>query len=129
MKVLVMPDLAKGGNPVLAQPLSLAATPEDLDSGFIGALQEFGASRAGLAEQVATTATIIEAHKKTEAGKATKALQSKGTAAANKPAPTDDNAPDVDDDDDAPDQGGGDKAVAPAAATAAAGNDDLLALF
>lgn len=127
MKVLVMPELGKGGNPVLAQPLSLAASPQDLDSGFVGALLEFGASRAGLAEQVATTATIMEAHKKTEAGKASKAMQSKGSAAAPKAAPTGDNAEDSDDE--TPNSGGGTATTAPVPAAKPANNDDLLSLL
>lgn len=128
MKVLVMPELAKGSNPVLAQPLSLAASPQDLDSGFVGALAEFGASRAGLAEQVATTATIMEAHKKTEAGKATKAMQSKGTAAPSKAAPTsDDDAEESDDDTSG--SGGGTATNAPVPAATPANNDDLLSLL
>jgi len=79
MKVVVMPKAEKGSNLALAQPLALAATPQELDSGFIGTLMEFGASRTGLKEQVAVTATILSAAQQSEAGKATKALQSKGS--------------------------------------------------
>lgn len=127
MKVLVMPELAKGSNPVLAQPLSLAASPQDLDSGFVGALLEFGASRVGLAEQVATTATIMEAHKKTEAGKATYAMQSKGSAAAPKPAPIGGDAEDSDDE--TSNSGGGTATTVPVPAAKPANNDDLLSLL
>lgn len=76
MKVIVMPKTEKGSNIALAQPLALAATPQELDEGFVGTLMEFGASRTGLKEQVAVTATIMAAAQESEAGKATKALQS-----------------------------------------------------
>jgi len=79
MKVVVMPKAEKGSNLALAQPLALAATPQELDLGFVGTLMEFGASRTGLKEQVAVTATILSAAQQSEAGKATKALQSKGS--------------------------------------------------
>lgn len=147
MKVIVMPKLEKGGNLALAQPLALVATPEELDSGFVNTLTEFGASRAGLAEQVAITATIIDAAKKTEAGKATKALQSK-TAAAGKAAVVVSDG-DGDRDDDADGDGGegildaspspSTASAAPAtpaarpapapAAVPASANDDLLSLI
>jgi PRTRC genetic system protein E len=99
MKVIVMPKTEKGSNIALAQPLALAATPQELDEGFVGTLMEFGASRTGLKEQVATTATIMAAAQKAEAGKATKALQSPGSKQAPK-------ADAVEDDSDNDDEGG-----------------------
>jgi PRTRC genetic system protein E len=85
MKVVVMPKAEKGSNLALAQPLALAASPQELDEGFVGTLMEFGASRTGLKEQVAVTATILSAAAQSEAGKATKALQSKGPKSEPKP--------------------------------------------
>lgn len=96
MKVVVMPKAEKGSNLALAQPLALAATPQELDSGFVGTLMEFGASRTGLKEQVAVTATILSAAQQSEAGKATKALQSKGS----KPEPKSEAVGNDGDDDD-----------------------------
>jgi PRTRC genetic system protein E len=143
MKVVIMPKTEKGSNIALAQPLALAATPQELDEGFVGTLMEFGASRTGLKEQVAVTATIIEAAQKSEAGKAAKALQSPGPKQAPKAAAAGD---DSDDDlgDDGSDNAGNDildegsstgstapstpPAPPPPKATANA-NDDLLSLM
>jgi PRTRC genetic system protein E len=80
MKVVVMPKLEKGSNIALAQPLALAATAEELESGFLTVIQEFGAARIALKDQVAVTATILDAAKKNEVGKATKGLNSKTSA-------------------------------------------------
>lgn len=142
MKVIVMPKTEKGSNIALAQPLALAATPQELDEGFVGTLTEFGASRTGLKEQVATTATIMAAAQKAEAGKATKALQSPGLKQAPKEATVGD-----DSDDDLGDDGGdstgndildggagtGDTAPstppAPPPKATANANDDLLSLM
>jgi PRTRC genetic system protein E len=143
MKVLVMPKAVKGSNLALAQPLALVATPQELDAGFITTLQEFGATRTGLAEQIAVTTTIMEAAKQTEAKKATKALQSKGSAprASAQASGDDDGAGgdgssgDEGNGNDFLDQGGDTGATAPAtpptpqAPAAANTNDDLLALF
>lgn len=146
MKVVVMPKAEKGSNLALAQPLALAATPQELDSGFVGALMEFGASRTGLKEQVAVTATILSAAQQSEAGKATKALQSKGS----KPEPKSEAVGNDGDDDDLGNDGGegtgndildeGAPAATPAPATPSAppkplatakanDNDDLLAMM
>lgn len=138
MKVVVMPKTEKGSNIALAQPLALAATPQDLDSGFVGALMEFGASRTGLKEQVAVTATIMAAAQKTEAGKATKALQ-KSTQPGPKSAPVDnDHASDEHDDEgndvlEGPSAAGTTVTPKPSATPApksqAGANDDLLSLM
>lgn len=137
MKVMVMPKAAKGSLMALAQPLALAATPQELDAGFITTLQEFGATRTELAEQVAVTTTIMEAAKQTEAKKATKALQSKGTTSqASEPAGgDDDDGGDGGNGNDFLDQGGDTSASPPATPPAppapapANSNDDLLQLF
>lgn len=145
MKVVVMPKAEKGSNLALAQPLALAATPQELDSGFVGTLMEFGASRTGLKEQVAVTATILSAAQQSEAGKATKALQSKGS----KPEPKSEAVGTDGDDDDLGNDGGegtgndildegAPAATAPATPSAppkplapakANDNDDLLAMM
>lgn len=108
MKVVVMPKAEKGSNLALAQPLALAATPQELDEGFVGALMEFSASRTGLKDQVAVTATIMAAAQKTESGKATKALQSNGAKQAPKAAAVRDGSSSGDDGDDGGDEAGND---------------------
>ncbi|CAN7639720.1 PRTRC system protein E [Massilia sp. LjRoot122] len=137
MKVVVMPKTEKGSNIALAQPLALAATPQDLDSGFVGALMEFGASRTGLKEQVAVTATIMAAAQKSEAGKATKALQKSSQPAATADPAGDDQRDDVHDEGDdvldGPSATGNTApatpAAPPAAKSQAGANDDLLSLM
>lgn len=138
MKVMVMPKVAKGSNLALAQPLAMAASPEELDCGFVGALMEFGASRTSLAEQVAVTTTIMGAAQKTEAGKAAKALQTK---AGSQPTASETDS-DADDDEGSessagtPDTGSGAGDTSPAAtparpapAATANAHDDLIALM
>jgi PRTRC genetic system protein E len=140
MKVMVMPQAVKGSNLALAQPLAMAATPEELDCGFVGALTEFGASRTGLKEQVAVTTTIMAAAQKTEEGKATKALQGKSAA---KPAAVATDAGDDGDGDDSDhdaragslDEGTSASSMAPtpparpAPVPPASANDDLISLM
>lgn len=140
MKVVVKPQLVKGSNVSLAIPLALSATPQELDTDFVGALMRYAGDRASLQQQVDTTALIIAEAKKSEVGKASKAIKS-GTKpsdyVAGKAA------------DDADDEGEGSNAIdgdhilddAPAASTpaasapasqaapAAAGTDDLLSLL
>jgi PRTRC genetic system protein E len=144
MKVVVMPKPEKGSNLALAQPLALAATPQELDEGFVGTLMEFGASRTALKEQVAVTATIMAAAQKSEAGKATKALQSKGKSETPKAdaGATSGGGGDGDEGDDDVgegilDEGAGTSDTAPstpparpvASPAAASDNDDLLSLM
>lgn len=126
MKVVVKPKLAKGGNPVLAIPLALAATPQELDAEFVGTLMEFGGQRQSLKEQVAVTMTILSAAQQAESGKAIKGLQGKAGKPAALPAPQG-----SDDSDNVLDGNGIVSApTAPKASVApAANNDDLLSLI
>lgn len=140
MKVVVKPQLVKGSNVSLAIPLALSATPQELDTDFVGALMRYAGDRASLQQQVDTTALIIAEAKKSEVGKASKAIKSGAKPSdyvAGKAA------------DDAGDEGEGSNAIdaddilddAPAASTpaasapaaqaapAAAGTDDLLSLL
>ena len=56
------------GEPALAQPLSLTATPQEFDTGFIEALCGYREVRRSLAQQAKATKEVIEAAK---AGQAT----------------------------------------------------------
>jgi PRTRC genetic system protein E len=144
MKVIVKPQLVKGSNVSLAIPLALAATPQELDTDFVGSLMQYAGHRTSLQQQVETTATIMAEAKATEVTKASKAISKAGAKPAAKPAgeaagdPGDDN----DDQGEGNDTLGGDDILdgAPATSTApapaapaaqqapapAATNDDLL---
>jgi hypothetical protein len=134
----------KGSNVSLAIPLALAATPQELDTDFVGSLMQYAGHRTSLQQQVETTATIMAEAKATEVTKASKAISKAGAKPAAKPAgeaagdPGDDN----DDQGEGNDTLGGDDILdgAPATSTApapaapaaqqapapAATNDDLL---
>lgn len=78
------------GEPALAQPLSLTATPQEFDIGFIDALRGFREVRHSLAQQAEATKEVIEAAKAASVKKASDAT-AKATApkpVAGKPAPT-----------------------------------------
>jgi PRTRC genetic system protein E len=93
------PDAAE---PALAQPLSLTASPQEFDTGFIDALRGFREVRQSLAQQAEATKEVIEAAKAASVKKAsdatTKAAAPKSTAseptstvaATPSPAPQDD---------------------------------------
>ena len=51
----------KAAEPALAQPLSLTATPQEFDTGFIDALRGFREVRQSLAQQAEATKEVIEA--------------------------------------------------------------------
>ena len=68
----------EGGETALRTPLSLSATPEELDAGFVGALESYTEARTSLAEQVNATTEVLKA--------ATSAQANKGAAAIRKAA-------------------------------------------
>ncbi|WP_426172524.1 PRTRC system protein E [Pseudoduganella sp. R-34] len=131
MKVVIKPQLAKGGNIALAQPLALVATPEELEAGFIESLATYGVERTSLKEQVQVTTTIMAAAKQTEAGKASKALQSKSKQSPSASSPSEAAAEDGDsvleDDDEVKDKASSSSPAATAAPKNT--NDDLLDLL
>lgn len=86
MKVVVKPQLMKGSNVSLAIPLALAATPQELDTDFVGSLMQYAGHRTSLQQQVDTTATIMAEAKATEVTKASKAISKAGAKPAAKPA-------------------------------------------
>lgn len=144
MKVIVKPQLVKGTNVSLAIPLALSATPQELDTDFVGSLMQYSGQRTSLQQQVEVTATIMAEAKATEVTKASKAIKSNAKPAAKPASNTGDDHEDGDNDgDDGNDALDGDNILdsapttstiptttsAPAAQSApapAATNDDLL---
>ena len=77
------------GEAALTQPLSLMATPQEFDAGFIEALCGYRVARQSLAQQAEATKEVIEAAKAASVKKASEATVKAGAtkAAAAKPAP------------------------------------------
>ena len=77
------------GEAALAQPLSLTATPQEFDAGFIEALRGYREVRQSLAQQAEATKEVIEAAKAASVKKASDATVKAGAAkaAVAKPAP------------------------------------------
>lgn len=98
MKVIVKPKLSNDKTTVLAQPLALAATPQEFDTDFVGVLMQYSAERTSLAKQVEITSTILQESKAAESKKATKALTKKGAGHAS-PAEAEAEGEDEDEDD------------------------------
>ncbi|RZT29090.1 PRTRC system protein E [Cupriavidus agavae] len=118
MTVVVMPVIKNAADAALTTPLSLTATPAELDAEFAATLTGVTASHRSLAEQAEATKSILDAAKSTQSSKATKAL-------AKAAAPSGDAA--VDEDGDGEDgqtvEGAKADAKAEAAAPAATGTD------
>ena len=113
------------GEPALTKDLTLTASPEDFDAGFVAALQGYREVRDSLTEQAEATREVLEAAKTVSAKKATEAMtkaSKSATAAQPAPSPT---AVDATDDED--EHGPADGAVDRQAATPAPG--ESLALF
>lgn len=108
MKVCVVPCIGAGKEAALAQPLVLRATPEELDAGFVDAINQYQSARTSLADQVAATTVIIDSAKAIQESKAVKAVKGKSVnptpkANVNKPVGDDgedDDEGNNDDDDD-----------------------------
>ena len=117
------------GEPGLTQPLSLTATPQEFDAGFIEALRGYREVRQSLAQQAEATKEVIEAAKAASVKKASdatvKAGASKSVPAKPVAAPTvsasDSVADDEEEDDASPTAG----AIPAAAATAGGESFDL----
>lgn len=95
MTVNVVPKPKQdAGEAALAAPLSLTATPEEFDEGFVMALRGYAAKRASLLEQAEATNEVLEAAKRASQDKAAEAARkaSKPAAPPAKPARTDDAA-------------------------------------
>lgn len=84
LTLLLVPTAKNDAEPALSQPLLLKGTVEELDAGFVQAVQQFGAARTSLVDQVAATVTILNQATAAQADKSTTAL--KGPAAKKMPA-------------------------------------------
>jgi PRTRC genetic system protein E len=88
MTVVVTP---KGGaakdEPALATPLSLTATPEEFDEGFVQVLTSYSETRLSLAEQVAATNEVLAAAREASVKKGTGAVQKAGAKSTTKTPP------------------------------------------
>lgn len=86
MTINVIPRPNKGADdPALTKALSLTATPQEFDDGFIAALQGYREVRQSLAAQVEATKEVLEAAKLASVKKATDASTK---ARADKPSPS-----------------------------------------
>lgn len=79
MSVVVLPVIKSAADAALTTPLSLSATPMELDAEFAAAVAGVTASHRSLAEQVEATKSILDAAKTTQSSKATKALAKAAT--------------------------------------------------
>ncbi len=74
MTINVIPRPHKDGDePALAKALSLTATPQEFDEGFVAALRGYREARQSLADQVEATREVLEAAKQASVKKATDA--------------------------------------------------------
>lgn len=122
MRVTVLPQGAQeAGVTALRQPLVLRGTPQELDEGFLTALQRYGSVRQSLVEQVEATAQVLEAAREASAAKsagaaakATKSTTIKvGGATPKVPADANDAESDEDGESDGADEAVADAAAAP----------------
>ena len=99
LKVVVIPTTTDAKSEIaLARPLVMCGTAEELDLGFLDAIQGFTATRTSLAEQVVATNTILKEAEQAQAKKAT--TRSTVKAATGKPGsakPTVDSDVQIDD--------------------------------
>jgi len=87
MQVVIVPTPPKdvsdeSAKDALAQPILLSGTAEELDEGFLAALDTIAVSRKSLSEQVAAAALIMEQARKTVASKASKPAPTTPAASA-----------------------------------------------
>lgn len=74
LTVSVLPKPKEGmGEPGLTKDLTLTATPEEFDAGFVEALHGYRERRESLAQQAEATNKVLEAAKALSAKKATEA--------------------------------------------------------
>ena len=102
LTISVLPKPMKDlGEPALTKDLTLTASPEDFDAGFVQALRGYKEVHTSLTEQAEATREVLEAAKSISAKKATEAMTkaSKFSSGVAKPAPST-AAGEVGDDDD-----------------------------
>lgn len=84
LTISVLPKPKKDmGEPALMKDLTLTATPEDFDAGFVEALRGYREKRESLMQQAEATGEVLEAAKAHCAKKATEAMTK-----ASKPTPS-----------------------------------------
>ncbi|WP_227461520.1 PRTRC system protein E [Cupriavidus pauculus] len=79
MTVVVMPVIKNAADAALTTPLSLTATPTELDAEFAATVTGVTDAHRSLAEQAEATKSILDAAKSTQSSKATKALANAAT--------------------------------------------------
>lgn len=120
MSVVVMPVIKNAADAALTTPVSLTATPAELDAEFAVAITAVTDAHRSLAEQAEATKSILDAAKTTQSSKATKAL---AKAASPSSAASSSDSEDDDDDGDTPAADTKAEANAEAGAPANAGTD------
>ena len=113
MTINVIPRPHKDGDePALAKALSLTATPQEFDEGFVAALRGYREARQSLADQVEATREVLEAAKQASVKRATdantkartdKPMPMQQPAAASAPTRSPSSDTDIDDDIPSPD--------------------------
>lgn len=75
LTISVLPKPRKDvGEPALTKDLTLTASPEDFDAGFVAALQGYREVRDSLTEQAEATREVLEAAKSVSVKQATEAM-------------------------------------------------------
>lgn len=87
MTLVITPKVDKDtAEAALRQPLTATATPEEFDREFYDVLERYSNSRKSLIEQVEATMEVLDAAKKAQVDKASKATAKSGQTAP-KPTP------------------------------------------
>lgn len=88
LTISVLPKPKKDiGEAALTKDLTLTASPEEFDDGFVQALQGYREVRASLTEQAEATKEVLDAAKSASAKKATEAIaKASKSAVSTKPA-------------------------------------------
>ncbi len=89
LTISVLPKPKKDlGELALTKDLTLTASPEDFDAGFLGALQGYRETRASLTAQAEATREVLAAAKSASAKKANEATAKVAKPTAEKSAPS-----------------------------------------
>jgi|GEM_PF-734206 len=88
MTVVVVPKTSDSGKdvPALAMPLKLTATAEELDAGFVQALDSYATRRTSLDEQVAATNEVLDAARAASVKKGAEAVTKAGAKSTTRTA-------------------------------------------
>jgi PRTRC genetic system protein E len=87
LRVNVLPKAVEGQNAAMSTPLSMVATPAELDEGFVDILTKWRDKRVSLSEQFENTQLVMEAAQKEslEKVKTSKLAKPKGSPATSSP--------------------------------------------